>query len=174
MIDIRYHIYSLAAVFFALAVGIVIGTSFATRQPATRAEQRTIRSYANSMRVLKQEIENAAQKSSQDQATAKSSEEFCQAVLLSCSKTSWPGGTWRLSKQETTRTLLGLSSARWRMQRARVTGIIDMSREFQFSSDQKITQALADCGVIVPGGKESETSSSLLSRISPAMAPTLN
>jgi phage host-nuclease inhibitor protein Gam len=35
MIDLRYHVYSLAAVFFALAIGIIIGTSFVGK-PADR------------------------------------------------------------------------------------------------------------------------------------------
>lgn len=37
MIDLRYHVYSLAAVFFALAIGVVIGTSF-VGNPADRAQ----------------------------------------------------------------------------------------------------------------------------------------
>lgn len=37
MIDLRYHVYSLAAVFFALAIGVVIGTSFVGK-PADRAQ----------------------------------------------------------------------------------------------------------------------------------------
>jgi hypothetical protein len=37
VIDLRYHVYSLAAVFFALAIGVVIGTSF-VGNPADRAQ----------------------------------------------------------------------------------------------------------------------------------------
>ncbi len=156
MIDIRYHIYSLAAVFFALAVGIVIGTSFANRQPATRAEQRTIRSYANSMRVLKQEIENAARKSSQDMAAARNSEEFCQAVLPAVLKDRLAGRDVAIIQTGDYSDLTGaVKRAIEDAAGARVTDIIDMSRTFSFGDDHKIGQALADCSVFVSGDGKS-------------------
>ena len=155
LIDIRYHIYSLAAVFFALAVGIAIGFSFATRQPATRAEQRTIHSYADSMRRLKRDIENAAQKSSQEQEAAKGREAFCQALLpiVLKGKLAWRNvaiiqtGDYSELTGLVKRTLEDAAGAR-------VTGIIELSREFAFSDDRKIAGALADCGVVVPADKE--------------------
>ncbi|MBI2842451.1 MAG: copper transporter [Armatimonadetes bacterium] len=36
MIDLRYHVYSLAAVFFALAIGIIVGTSFVGKPADTK------------------------------------------------------------------------------------------------------------------------------------------
>lgn len=43
MIDLRYHIYSLAAVFLALAVGVVIGTSFTGISPVEQQSGKLTR-----------------------------------------------------------------------------------------------------------------------------------
>lgn len=56
MIDLRYHVYSLAAVFFALALGIVIGTSFVGK-PADKAQMlRITNRYEKDMKVIQSDM----------------------------------------------------------------------------------------------------------------------
>jgi len=56
MIDLRYHVYSLAAVFFALAIGIVIGTSFVGK-PADRKQMLSIANrYERDLQELQKEM----------------------------------------------------------------------------------------------------------------------
>ncbi len=57
MIDLRYHVYSLAAVFFALAIGIVIGTSFVAK-PADVTHMKNISDkYERNMTTVRQEMD---------------------------------------------------------------------------------------------------------------------
>ena len=81
MIDIRHHIYSLAAVFLALAVGIMIGTSFAGRSPSGAAGRRTIQRYEGDMRSLRDAILKASGKTAEKEAALKACEQYCRAVM---------------------------------------------------------------------------------------------
>ncbi len=57
VIDLRYHVYSLAAVFFALALGIVIGTSFVGK-PADHKQMLEISNrYERSLSAMKSELD---------------------------------------------------------------------------------------------------------------------
>lgn len=147
MIDIRYHIYSLAAVFFALAVGIVIGTSFAKRSPATQSERATIQRYENSMRIMKREIERASQGATQKEAVAKNSEEFCRAVLPTVAKRRLAWRNVAVVQTGDYDDVLGSVKRALELAGAQVTSITDISRGFPFYDDQKISEVLERCGV---------------------------
>lgn len=151
MIDIRYHIYSLAAVFFALALGIVIGTSFAKRSPATEGERRTITRYENSMRVLKREIERTAEEAAHEKTLAKNSEDFCRAVLPIVVKERLEWRNVAIVQTGDYDDLSGSVKQALESAGATVTSITDLSREFPFGDDQKIAEVLANCGMPIAG-----------------------
>ena len=150
MIDIRYHIYSLAAVFFALAVGIVIGTSFSKGSSSTVNERRTITRYENSMRVLKREIENAADECSSREKYAEKSEDFCKSILPIVAKGRLAWRNVAIVQTGDYDDLSGSIKRALELAGATVTSITDISREFKFEDDKKIANVLAECGVIPP------------------------
>lgn len=158
MIDIRYHIYSLAAVFFALAVGIVIGTSFAKGSSSADNERRTILRYENSMRVLKREIEKSADECSVKEIYAEKSEEFCKSILPIVAKDMLAWRNVAIVQTGDYDDLSGSIKRALELAGATVTSITDISREFHFNDDQKIARVLTDCGVTPPDdAKEART-----------------
>ena len=159
MIDIRYHVYSLAAVFFALAVGIVFGTTFAKSSPSTEAERRTIQRYENSMRVLKVEIEKATEGAAKCEALARSSEEFCKAALPTLARNRLQWRNVALIQTGDYDDITGSVKHALELAGAHVTSVTTISRAFPFDNDRKITAVLADCGVAadVDGAKVRQT-----------------
>jgi len=150
MIDVRYHIYSLAAVFFALALGIVIGTSFARRGPANESERRTITRYENSMRVFKRELELSADSSAQKEIHIKNSEEFCRVILPIVAKEMLQ---WRYISIVQTGDYDDLSGSVKRaleLAGGTVTNITDISRDFPFDDDHKVAETLRSCYITPP------------------------
>lgn len=165
MIDIRYHIYSLAAVFFALAVGIIIGTSFAKGSSSTDNERRTIVRYENSMRVLKREIEKSADECSIRENYAKKSEEFCKAILPIVAKEKLAWRNVAIVQTGDYDDLSGSIKRALELAGATVTSITDISRDFDFTDDKKIAKALTECGIAPPSDAK-EARSKLFSIIS--------
>ncbi|MEN6357923.1 MAG: copper transporter [Armatimonadota bacterium] len=151
MIDIRYHIYSLAAVFFALAVGIVIGTSFAKRTPITGTERSTITRYENSMRLLKREIDMAADDASKKAELAKNCEELCRVVLPTVVKDRLAWRNVAIVQTGDYDELSGNVKLALEMAGARVNSVTDINRSFPFDDDAKISAALINCGITPPG-----------------------
>lgn len=151
MIDIRYHIYSLAAVFFALAVGIVIGTSFAKRMPITDTERSTIMRYENSMRLLKREMDMAADDAKRQAEVAKNCEELCRVVLPTVVKERLIWRNVAIVQTGDYDDLSGNVKLVLEMAGARVNSVTDINRSFPFDDDAKISAALINCGVTPPG-----------------------
>ncbi len=149
MIDIRYHVYSLAAVFFALAVGIVFGTTFAKSSPSTESERRTIQRYENSMRVLKREIEKASEGAAKNEALARSCEEFCRAALpiLVANRLQWRNVA--IIQTGDYDDVTGSIKHALQLAGAQVTSVTTISRAFQFEDDQKCAAVLAESGIAV-------------------------
>lgn len=92
MIDLRYHIYSLAAVFLALAVGVVIGTSFTSTSPVeqqsgklTRME-RMVRRLENDFALVRAEITQKQNQINELQKVVERNETFSRTVLPSVLK----------------------------------------------------------------------------------------
>ncbi|MCE5314828.1 MAG: copper transporter [Armatimonadota bacterium] len=150
MIDIRYHIYSIAAVFFALAVGIVIGTSFARSSPVGGAERRTIIRYENSMRSLKREIEKTAEDNARKAQIAKNCEEFCRAALPSIAKNRLLGRNVAIVQTGDYDDLSGNVKLVLELAGAHVNSVTDINRLFPWDDDTKIAAALTHCGIAPP------------------------
>ena len=150
MIDIRYHVYSLAAVFFALAVGIVFGATFVRSSPGSEAERRTIQRYENSMRVLKREIETASEGAARDQALARSSEEFCKAVLPIVAKDRLFWRNVAVVQTGDYDDVTGSVKRALELAGAHVANVTTISRAFPFQDDRKIASVLTSCGVSLP------------------------
>ncbi|MCL5104191.1 MAG: copper transporter [Armatimonadetes bacterium] len=150
MIDIRYHIYSLAAVFFALAVGIVVGTAFAGRTPATEGARRTIQRYENSMRTLKREIELASEDAAKKEAFAKDSEDFCRAVLPIVAKDRLAWRNVAIVQTGDYDDLSGYVKRVLELAGAHVTSTTDINRTFPFDDHEKVAEVLINCGETPP------------------------
>jgi hypothetical protein len=150
LIDIRYHVYSLAAVFFALAVGIVFGTTFARTSPATGSERRTIQRYENSMRVLKREIEKTSEGAARNEELARSGEEFCKAALPIVAKGRLLWRNVAIIQTGDYDDLTGSVKHAVELAGARVAGVTTISRTFPFGDDKKIAEAISSCGATPP------------------------
>lgn len=150
MIDFRYHIYSLAAVFLALAVGIVIGTSFARRSPATASERGTILRYENSMRVLKREIEVATDEAVAKETMATRCQDFCRALLPIAVKSKLDWRNVAIIQTGDYDNLSGSVKNTLEMAGATVSSVTDISRDFMFDDPEKVAQALTACGHPAP------------------------
>ncbi len=147
MIDLRYHIYSLAAVFFALAIGIVIGTSFARKLPANENERRTIQRYENSMRVLKREIELVSQGAAQKEKLARQYEEFCRAIFPTIAKNRLFQRYVVILQTGDYDEIVGCIKTALEIAGAQVTSVIDIDRHFPFDDNERIAQVMLDCGL---------------------------
>lgn len=141
MISERYHIYSLAAVFFALAIGIVIGTSFGHN------EKSAIRQYERWMRVLKTEIAQKGRETAGAKEVASKSEEFCQAALPVVAKGRLAWRNVAVIQTGDYDELTGAVKRALELAGAQVTSVTDISRKFPFDDDEKIRQTLANCEV---------------------------
>lgn len=150
MIDIRYHVYSLAAVFFALAVGIVFGTTFARTSPASQAERRTIQRYENSMRLLKREIERATEGAARNERIAKSSEEFCKAVLPIVAKDRMFWRNVAIVQTGDYDALTGSVKQALELAGAHVATVTTINRAFDFGKPDLVAHALRNCGITPP------------------------
>ncbi|MGQ9581760.1 MAG: copper transporter [Armatimonadota bacterium] len=147
MIDIRYHVYSLAAVFFALAIGVVMGTTFAKSSPPSESEKRTILRYENSMRILKREIEKASKGAAKYEALARSNEEFCKAVLPLIVKGRLNWHSVAIIQTGDYDEVTGAVKQALELAGASVESITTLNRKFPFNNDQKVASVLAECGV---------------------------
>ena len=147
MIDIRHHIYSLAAVFLALAVGIVIGTSFAGRSPSADAGRRTILRYESDMRSLKDEILKASGTASEKEAALKACEQYCRAVMPLAIRDKLYWRNVAIVQTGDSDDLTGSVKKALEMAGAQVTCVADMSSEFPFADDPGISQALVNNGL---------------------------
>ena len=87
MIDLRYHIYSLVAVFLALAVGVVIGTSFTATSPVAQQSgkltrmERMVRRLEHDFTLVRAEIIKKQNEIHVLQIADKRNEEFSRAAL---------------------------------------------------------------------------------------------
>ena len=164
MIDYRYHIYSLAAVFLALAVGIVIGTSFARSSPPAEMLRGTVRRYEGDMRNLRNEIRKASEEADKAEAFAKTCQDFCKTVLPIVVKGKLAGRNVAIIRTGDYDELEGGVRQALEAAGAQVTGVTIMSRSFPFDDNEKIAEALLECG-ITPGEEGVEARDKLFSVI---------
>lgn len=147
MIDIRYHIYSLAAVFLALAVGVVIGTSFAGRTPAGDAGRRTIQRYEADMRALKDEILKASGTAAEKDSALKACEQYARALMPLAVRDKLYWRNVAVVQTGDSDDLTGSVKKALKMAGAQVTCVADINRDFGFADDNAIAQVLANNGL---------------------------
>ncbi len=164
MIDYRYHIYSLAAVFLALAVGVVIGTSIPGMAPLEDTLKSTSRRYDRIMGDLKGKIVAAAARAEQSEAQAKSAQDFCKTVLPIVVKNKLAGRNVAIVRTGDYDQLEGGIRQALEAAGAQVTGVTIISRSFPFDDNDRIAQALVECG-LTPGEKGVEARDKLFSVI---------
>ena len=152
MIDFRYHIYSLAAVFLALAVGIVVGTSFARNYPSSEISRDTIKRYEWDMRDLKSEIQSKVQESEKSEALAKEYQVFCRAAWPIVVKDELAGEKVAIIRTGDYGQPEGSVSQAVETAGAQVTSVTVMSRTFPFDDNERIDRALVESG-FDPGGE---------------------
>jgi hypothetical protein len=147
LIDIRSHIYSLAAVFLALAIGMVIGTSFGGNSQSSSSGRKTIQRYETDMRELKGEIIKATQTKEQKSAALKECQEYCRAIMPMAigDKLYWRNVA--LVQTGDYDDLTGSVKQALEMAGAQVTCTADINNTFKFSDDPAIRQALTSSGL---------------------------
>lgn len=150
MIDIRYHIYSLAAVFFALAVGIVVGTSFASRSPAGDSARRTVQRYESMIPNLRQEIELATAQRIEKEGIAKESEEFCRAVMPIVVRLRLQWRNVAIIQVGDYDDLAGAIKRTLELANASVNSITVVNRGFEFDDEAEVARALQSIGANPP------------------------
>lgn len=82
MIDLRYHVYSLAAVFFALIIGMVVGHSFVVGGPVDiTAVKRISKNYEHDLSNLKGELYSQRDDLKSAKADLDRSNKMCSALI---------------------------------------------------------------------------------------------
>lgn len=168
MVDIRYHIYSLAAVFLALAVGIVIGSAFARSYPSSDTGRRTIARYEQDMRVLKAEIVRATEDAGAHEATARNCLEFCRAVLPVAVKDKLAWRNVALVQTGDADELTGAVRQALELAGAKVTSVTRISPKYPFDDRVRINSLLAS-GTIPSDGEGLSAQSKLLGVVAAAV-----
>lgn len=81
IVDIRYHIASLAAVFLALALGILIGTSMISSDAINEQQKKMIEGLEKEFAVLREENKVNADALMQAQEVIANQQKFNERVL---------------------------------------------------------------------------------------------
>jgi len=147
LIDIRYHIYSLAAVFLALAVGIVVGTSFARSTPSDSAGRQTILRYENDMHVLKDEISKAHDDAASKDAVVKACQDYCKTVMPAVIKNRLLWRNVAIIQTGDYDDLTGTVKQALELSGAHVISTTEISRDFPFDDNSKIAEILVNSGL---------------------------
>lgn len=147
MIDIRYHIYSIAAVFLALAVGIVIGTSFAKSFPSDTSGRHTIQRYEQDMRTLREAILQAHDTANKREAAVKAWQDYCRAIMPAVVKDKLYWRNVAVVQTGDSDDLTGSVKEALTLAGAQVTCTVDINSTFPFGDDTGISEALAGTGL---------------------------
>lgn len=81
IVDIRYHIASLAAVFLALGIGILIGTSMIGSDAITEQQKKMIEGLEDEFAILREENKQSVSALLQAQEVIANQQKFNQSVL---------------------------------------------------------------------------------------------
>jgi hypothetical protein len=147
LIDVRHHIYSLAAVFLALAVGIVIGTSFAGRSPSADAGRRTIQRYESDMRALKDEILKASGTAADNEAALKACEQYSRAVMPLAIRDKLYWRNVAIVQTGGSDELTGSVRKALETAGAQITCTVDIGTEFRFADSSSVAEVLSGNGL---------------------------
>ncbi len=156
MIDIRHHIYSLAAVFLALAIGMLIGTSFHGNSTGSTSARRTIQRYESDMRKLKEEIIKTTQSKEEKVTALTQCQEYCRAVMPAAihQKLNWRNIV--LVQTGDYDDLTGSVKQTLEMAGAKITCVVDINKHFDFGSDEAIGKALVESGLSSTGNPKED------------------
>jgi len=147
LIDIRYHIYSIAAVFLALAVGIVIGTSFAKSFPSDTSGRHTIQRYEQDMRTLREAILQAHDTATKRETAVKAWQDYCRAIMPAVIKDKLYWRNVAVVQTGDSDDLTGSVKEALTLAGAQVTCTVDINSTFPFGDDAGISEALAGTGL---------------------------
>ncbi len=147
MIDIRYHIYSIAAVFLALAVGIVIGTSFARSFPSDASGHQTIERYEKDMHTLRKAIVEAHDTALKKEAEIKAGQDYCRALMPAVVKEKLYWRNVAVVQTGDSDNLTGSVKEALALAGAKVVCTVGIDPKFDFSKDSAISGALKGLGL---------------------------
>lgn len=147
MIDIRYHIYSIAAVFLALAIGIVIGTSFARSLPGDTSGRHTIQRYEQDMHTLREVIMEARGTAIKREAAVKAGRDYCHALMPMALKNKLHWRNVAVVQTGDSDDLTGSVKEALTLAGAKVACTVDIDSRFDFANDAKISAALKGLGL---------------------------
>lgn len=150
MIDIRYHVYSIAAVFLALAIGMIIGTSMDGFSPASKSERKIIERYENAAKDLKVEIEKASYEASKSKEIIAKTENlisFTQPYFIA-DKLMWRNAALVVTSDNEKE----IKSIRKSLEVAGIyiSSITAINTEFDFQDSDNIKKVLIKCHIIPP------------------------
>lgn len=153
MIDLRYHVYSLAAVFFALAIGIVIGSSFVGKSADKEQLLRVSDRYERNLESLKDEVYRQRDDLRATRADLQRSETMCREMMPIALKD-------RLLYQNiaiiqtgdyddlTERVKTALESVG-----AQVTSVTKITTTFDFEDPDSVIDVLSTAGIVTKEGE---------------------
>ena len=154
MIDLRHHIYSLVAVFLALALGIIIGACFiapgASDSRSVNRRRMEISRLEKTFDSLRGEIAEKQEEMSTLQSDLDNTEQVCKALLPSIVK-------WRLSRKSVAIIQTGggdeaVAAARMALEQAGASVSVSVRLRDQLATDsEKAAKAAAGLG---PGPPE--------------------
>ncbi|HOK54767.1 MAG TPA: copper transporter [Armatimonadota bacterium] len=148
MIDLRYHVYSLAAVFFALAIGIVIGTSFVGK-PADREQMlRIAERYERNLEGLQNAIRKQQNDLRSTRADFNRAEKMCETLMPLAFKDKLLYHNVAIVQtgdyDELTTSLRTVIEASG----GTVTSVTKISSSFDFENPNDVSEALIEAGIV--------------------------
>lgn len=147
MIDLRYHIYSIAAVFLALAMGIIIGTSMISKNSTDKSARNTIRRYEANMNKLKDEITLASAEASNQSAIADKYRSFCKVLLPQVVSGKLEGKNIAIVQISDDDDLMGQVRQALQQAGAKITSTTKMNIEFNLENTREISSILVSIGM---------------------------
>lgn len=143
MIDLRYHVYSLAAVFFALAIGIVVGSSF-VGNPGDKAQLlRVSDRYERDLTALRTELAKQQGSLRSTRADFGRSERMCAALVPVAFKYKLAGRNVAIIQtgdyDELAADLRGIIESVG----AKVTSVTKIEGAFDFASPDAVSKAIS-------------------------------
>ena len=148
MIDLRYHVYSLAAVFFALAIGVVIGTSFVGK-PADRAQVlRISERYERTLSTMDKRLRDQQSTLRSVRADLTRSEKMNQALMPIALKDKLLYYNVAIIQTGDYDDLATSLRSTITSAGGQVTSVTKISSTFNFENKEAIANVLANVGVI--------------------------
>jgi hypothetical protein len=155
MIDLRYHVYSLAAVIVALAIGFVFGTSSVARRGDVKQVNRIASHYESVVTALQDEKDQQYQRLQTTKSDLARSEKLCAALM-----------PFVLSNKLAYRNVAIIQTGDYdnlavdlktvvQSAGAKVTSVTRIPVDFDFNNQHDVSDALSGAGII-PKPNETE------------------